>query len=299
MIGIIGGSGLYDMAGLEVLEERRVSTPFGDPSDAVRIGRLDGVEVAFLARHGRGHRVNPSEIPYRANIWALKSVGAQAILSVSAVGSMREDIEPGQLVLVDQFIDRTLGQRKHTFFEGGCVAHVGLADPTCPHLISRLWAAAQRLEIPAHLNGTYVCIEGPQFSTRAESRLYRSWGVSVIGMTNVTEARLAREAELHYATIAMATDYDVWHESEEDVTVEAVLAVMRGNVDRAQRLLRAVVPEVQAFVDSPAGTMGRPDSCACPRSLDFAVMTAPESIPAEAHARLELLLRRSLAGGQA
>lgn len=293
MIGIIGGSGLYDMAGLELLEERRIQTPYGQPSDAVRIGRLAGVDVAFLARHGRGHRVNPSEINYRANLWALKSVGVQAVLSVSAVGSMREDIAPGQLVFVDQFIDRTLGQRKHTFFEGGVVAHVGIADPTCPHLVSRLTAAAAALGLPSHSGGTYVCIEGPQFSTRAESRLYRTWGASVIGMTNVTEARLAREAELHYATIAMATDYDVWHESEEDVTVEAVIAVMRGNVERAQHLLRAVLPEVQAFLAAPA-------ACACPNALDFAVMTAPDAISESADARVELLLRRARArGGQA
>ncbi len=288
MIGIIGGSGLYDMAGLVLDEERRIDTPFGAPSDALRFGRLDGVRVVFLPRHGRGHRVNPSEINYRANIWALKSVGASAVLSVSAVGSMREEIEPGQLVFVDQFIDRTRGQRAHTFFEDGCVAHVGFADPTCPHLSSFLAAEAVRAGIEHHLGGTYICIEGPQFSTRAESRMYRGWGASVIGMTNLTEAKLAREAELHYATIAMSTDYDVWHESEEDVTVAAVLATMRNNVAKAQTVIRASVPVIDRWLAGDSG-----ESCACPRALGFAIMTDPALIPAATQDRLELLLRRS------
>ena len=286
MIGIIGGSGLYDMAGLEIEAERQIDTPFGRPSDAVRVGRLDGVPVAFLARHGRGHRLNPSEVPYRANLWALKSQGVRAVLSVSAVGSLREDIAPGHMVFVDQFIDRTRGQRPHTFFEGGCVAHVSMADPTCPSVSELLVKAATADGVTFHRGGTYVCIEGPQFSTRAESRLYRRWGADVIGMTNLTEAKLAREAELHYATIAMSTDYDVWHESEEDVTVEGVLATMRQNVAVTQRLIRHVVPEL-------AERLSREFSCVCERSLDFAVMTAPGLTPPETEARLELLTARS------
>jgi 5'-methylthioadenosine phosphorylase len=286
MIGIIGGSGLYDMAGLEILGERNIDTPFGATSDAVRLGRIDGIDVAFLPRHGRGHRMSPSEVPYRANIWALKSVGVEAILSVSAVGSLREDIAPGQLVFADQFIDRTRGQRPHTFFEGGCVAHVSFADPTCTTTIGLLIESAKAEGIVHHTSGTYVCIEGPQFSTRAESRLYRSWGADIIGMTNLTEAKLAREAEIHYATIAMATDYDVWHESEEDVTVEAVMATMRQNVAAAQRLIRRTVPVL-------AKRLGSPVACGCGRALEFAVMTAPDHVSDSAKSRLEILLERS------
>lgn len=281
-IGIIGGSGLYDIEGFEGLEEARIETPFGDPSDALILGNLDGHPVAFLPRHGRGHLVNPTEINYRANLWAMKKVGVDFILSVSATGSMREEIEPGHFVLIDQFIDRTKGIRKHTFFEGGCVAHVGFADPVSAPVRRILAEEAETLSIAHHVGGTYVCIEGPQFSTRAESRLYRSWdGVAVIGMTNLTEAKLAREAEIHYATIAMATDYDVWHESEEDVTVEGVLAVMRANVDNAKRLLRAAIPRVAALRGTPAAELN---------TLQFAVMSAPERIPAAARERVALFM---------
>ena len=283
-IGIIGGSGLYEMDGVSGLEEVRVATPFGDPSDAVLTGTLDGHAVAFLPRHGRGHRYSPSEINYRANIWALKSVGVDFILSVSAVGSMREEIEPGHLVIVDQFIDRTRGARKDTFFGDGCVGHVGIADPICHTLLGVLAESAREAEVMHHVGGTYVCIEGPQFSTRAESHTYRMWDVSVIGMTNVTEAKLAREAEVHYATIAMATDYDVWHESEADVSVDAVIATLMANVHRAKAVIREAVPRI---VKARGYT-----SCACGDALAHAVMTAPALITPQARERLGLFMRR-------
>ena len=283
-IGIIGGSGLYEMDGVTNAHEVVVETPFGDPSDAVICGELDGTPFAFLSRHGRGHTRNPTELNYRANIWALKSLGVDFILSVSATGSMREEIEPGHFVLIDQFIDRTKGVRKHTFFEDGIVGHVGFADPISLPLQKLLVAAAQSLDIPHHVGGTYVCIEGPQFSTRAESRLYRSWdGVSVIGMTNLTEAKLAREAEIHYATIAMATDYDVWHESEEDVSVEFVLQTMANNVGKAKALLRTVVPQAAALRGSAEAELN---------VLQFAVMTRPDLITPEAKARVGLFMNK-------
>ncbi len=295
-IGIIGGSGLYQMEGVEEIQEIRISTPFGEPSDALLVGKLDGVDVAFLPRHGRGHRYAPHEINYRANIWALKSVGVKWILSVSAVGSMREDIHPGELVVVDQFIDRTR-MRPSTFFEQGIVAHVQVADPVCPVLRGVLDAACEQVlgheasgigkDPPAaarwHRGGTYVCIEGPQFSTRAESYLYRSWGASVVGMTNLPEARLAREAEIAYATLAMATDYDCWHESHDDVTVEAVIAVMKANVAKAQKVLRAAVAGVASAGPSLAWN-----------ALQFAIMTAPGQIPPAARERLALLIDHRL-----
>ena len=283
-IGIIGGSGLYDMEGVTAVEEVAVSTPFGETSDAVRLALLDGHPVAFLPRHGRGHLVSPTEINYRANIWALKSVGVESVLSVSAVGSMREEIVPGHLVFVDQFIDRTKGIRAHTFFGDGCAGHVGFGDPICKSILPVLAKCAAENDIPHHRSGTYVCIEGPQFSTRAESHMHRSWDVSVVGMTNLTEAKLAREAELHYATIAMATDYDVWHESEEDVSVEQVLATISGNVGKATRLIRAVVPELFAMTES--------SECQCNNALAHAVMTDPSLIPDATRERLHLLMKR-------
>lgn len=277
-IGVIGGSGLYEMEGVTDLEWISVTTPFGEPSDAVGVGRLGDVPVAFLSRHGRGHRVAPHEINYRANIWALKSLGVRWLVSVSAVGSMREEIVPGQLVMVDQFIDRTR-VRPCTFFENGVVGHVMFSDPVCETLRGALLKAAQLEEIVHHDGGTYVCIEGPQFSTRAESLLYRSWGVDVVGMTNLPEARLAREAQMAYATIALATDYDCWHEGEEDVTVEAVLATVRGNVEKAQRVVRSLVPMIDDLPPSPTWS-----------ALEVAVMTHPGQAPAEANERLALFL---------
>ena len=286
-IGIIGGSGLYQMQGVEGLTEHHVHTPFGAPSDAVLVGTLDGTPVAFLPRHGRGHRFAPHEINYRANIWAMKSLGVKWILSVSAVGSMREDIHPGELVVVDQFIDRTR-MRPSTFFEDGVVAHVQVADPVCPVLRAILEGACAEVVEGAgnrwHRGGTYVCIEGPQFSTRAESNLYRSWNASVVGMTNLPEARLAREAEIAYATLAMATDYDCWHEHHDDVTVDQVLAVMRKNVATAQQVLRRAVNAIGTAGPSPAW-----------KALEFAIMTAPHVIPPAARERLALLIDHRLA----
>jgi 5'-methylthioadenosine phosphorylase len=277
-VGIIGGSGLYAMDNVQVIEELRIDTPFGPPSDAVLVADVDGTRVAFLSRHGRGHRVAPHEINYRANIWALRSLGVRWLMSVSAVGSMREEIVPGDLVLVDQFIDRTR-TRPSTFFEDGIVAHVAFADPVCGILQNALREACEGIGVRHHNGGTYVCIEGPQFSTRAESMLYRSWDVSVVGMTNFPEARLAREAQMAYATIAMATDYDCWHEGEDDVTVEGVLQVMRANVANAQRVLRSVIASVGTLPDSPTW-----------RALENAVMTSNSAIPEAARARLGLLL---------
>jgi len=277
-VGIIGGSGLYAMDQARVLDEVHIDTPFGRPSDAVTLAEVDGVKVAFLARHGLGHRVAPHEINYRANIWALRSLGVRWCVSVSAVGSMREEIVPGDLVLVDQFIDRTR-TRPSTFFEGGVVAHVGFADPVCAVLRGALRASCETLDVRHHDGGTYVCIEGPQFSTRAESLLYRSWDVSVVGMTNFPEARLAREAQMAYATIAMATDYDCWHEGVADVTVEGVLEVMRANVANAQQVIRDVIGRVGGLPSSAAWS-----------ALESAVMTADDAITDAARDRVGLLL---------
>ncbi|HJS65845.1 MAG TPA: S-methyl-5'-thioadenosine phosphorylase [Nitrospiraceae bacterium] len=279
-IGIIGGSGLYDVEGLRKVKEVSVKTPFGAPSDAVVLGELDGTRIAFLSRHGRGHRINPSEINYRANIFALKSLGVRRVISVSAVGSMKESIKPGDVVLPDQFIDLTK-RRVSTFFEGGIVAHVAFGDPVCPSLGAVLLDATRAVGATAHQGGVYLCIEGPQFSTKGESRLYRQWGVSVIGMTNLPEAKLAREAELCYATVALATDYDCWHETEEAVTVESILATLRQNVSLAKRLLRTAIPMV---ADGKA--------CTCQRALQNAVITAPDRMPASLRRKLALLMDR-------
>lgn len=279
-MGVIGGSGLYDIEGLKDVREQRVKTPFGHPSDAVVLGTLEGVGVAFLSRHGRGHRLNPGEINYRANIYALKSLGVSRILSVSAVGSMKESIRPGDVVFPEQFIDLTK-RRPSTFFEGGLVAHVAFGEPICAALSHALASAAQRLGASSHRGGTYLCMEGPQFSTKAESRLYRQWGVDVIGMTNMPEAKLAREAEICYATMALVTDYDCWHETEEAVTVEAILATLHHNVSLAKRMLTAVAPAVDAL---PA--------CACQQALTNAIVTAPNSMSAAVKKKLDLLTRR-------
>jgi len=277
-ISIIGGSGLYDMEGLEQVREVRLTTPFGRPSDALMLGRVDGLSVAFLSRHGRGHRISPSEINYRANIYALKQLGVTRVIAVSAVGSMKESVRPGDVVVPDQFIDFTK-RRVGTFFDRGIVAHVAFADPICPHLSEVLSNAAQAVGATVHRGGTYLCIEGPQFSTRGESFLYRQWGVDVIGMTNLPEAKLAREAELCYATLALPTDYDCWHSSEESVTVEAILATLHKNVALAKRILRAAVTVAK-----------QPRTCACGAALDYAVLTAPDKITKAARTRLGLLL---------
>jgi 5'-methylthioadenosine phosphorylase len=269
LIGIIGGSGLYEMEGLEAVREERVPTPFGDPSDRYLVGRLAGRPVAFLARHGRGHRLMPSELNFRANIYGFKRLGAGVILSASAVGSMREDIKPLDIVIVDQFFDRTRS-RVSTFFGNGLIAHVSFADPTCPSLGELLYRAGREVGATVHWGGTYLCIEGPQFSTRAESRIYRSWGVDVIGMTNLQEAKLAREAEICYATLALVTDYDVWHETEEDVSVEAVVRILRQNVETAKRLISATVPAIPET-----------RACGCGHALRDAIITARDAIPAQ------------------
>ena len=240
VLGVIGGSGLYSMKDLKVLEEITVDTPYGSPSDPLVLGELKGTRLAFLPRHGVGHRIPPSEINYRANIFAMKKIGVERIVSISAVGSMKEEIVPGHIVLPDQFIDRTY-RRNNTFFTHGIVGHVSLAEPICPDLLGMVHQANKTVGATVHKGGTYVCIEGPQFSTRAESLVYRQWGVEVIGMTNVTEAKLAREAGICYVTIALATDYDCWHVDEEPVTLEVVLKIMHDNVELAQDILKEVV----------------------------------------------------------
>jgi 5'-methylthioadenosine phosphorylase len=264
-LAVIGGSGLYQMPGLTDAREVTLETPFGSPSDAITVGMLGDVPVAFLPRHGRGHRLTPTEVPSRANLYAFKSLGAEWVLSVSAVGSLREDRPPLDLVIPDQLIDRTRN-RAHTFFGDGVVAHVAFADPFCPHLSGIIAGAASELAgVRTHRGGTYVCIEGPQFSTRAESQLYRQWGCDIIGMTAIPEAKLAREAELCYATIACITDYDVWHTTEEPVTVEMVVANLSRNVANAQEIIRGVAATL------PASREG--STCDCADALANAIMT--------------------------
>ncbi len=277
-VGVIGGSGLYDIQGLTDVLEVALTTPFGAPSDAYVTGRLSGVPVVFLPRHGRGHRISPSEINFRANIWGLKKLGVKRVVSISAVGSMREDVHPGDFVVVDQFFDRTR-HRPDTFFTGGVAAHVMFADPVCKSLRATLLETGRGLGLRMHDGGTYLNMEGPQFSTRAESRIYRQWGVDVIGMTNLQEAKLAREAEICYATVAMATDWDCWHEGHDDVSVESIMKVMAGNIGNAKRLVAAALPRI-------------PEQGSCPdgRALQHAIMTAKDAIPAEARLRLGLLI---------
>ncbi|HEX8998065.1 MAG TPA: S-methyl-5'-thioadenosine phosphorylase [Ktedonobacterales bacterium] len=281
-LGVIGGSGLYAMPGLEHVEQIEISTPFGEPSDALTVGELDGVPVAFLPRHGRGHRHSPSEVPSRANIYALKSIGVERVLSVSAVGSLREDFAPLDLVIPDQLIDRTKA-RPSSFFEGGIVAHIGFAEPFCADLSGRVRDVTESLgDIRYHPEGVYVCIEGPQFSTKAESRLYRQWGCDIVGMTALPEAKLAREAEMCYATIACVTDYDVWHESEGPVTVEMVVANLTHNIANAQRIIREVA---HALPQDRSGA-----TCGCASALDNAVMTDRALLTPELRSRYQLLL---------
>jgi 5'-methylthioadenosine phosphorylase len=285
-LGVIGGSGLYAIEGLQDVSEVRITTPFGDPSDTIVVGTLDGVPIAFLPRHGRGHRLSPSEVPSRANIYALKSLGVEWVLSVSAVGSLREDYAPLDLVVPDQLFDRTKS-RPNSFFEGGVVAHVSFAEPFCPHLSGLLWETMSDMQgFTAHRGGTYVCIEGPLFSTKAESRIYRQLGCDVIGMTALPEAKLAREAELHYATIACVTDYDVWHESGETVTVEMVVANLQRNVANAKRILGALVSRIPP--------RGAAVSCSCGSALANAVMTDPSLITAPLRQKYGLLLGKYL-----
>jgi 5'-methylthioadenosine phosphorylase len=281
VVGVIGGSGLYEMPGLTQLEEHSVQTPFGSPSDVIVSGKVGTSRYLFLPRHGRGHRFTPSEINYRANVLALKLLGAQQIISVSAVGSMTESAHPGDVVMVDQFIDRTT-RRLGTFFDGlGVVAHVAFADPIDHALSAVLYKVAVEAGARAHKGGTYVCIEGPQFSTRAESNLYRSWGATVIGMTNLPEARLAREAQLPYATIALVTDYDCWKTDEPPVTVDAVVAVLKKNVAMAQKILLGAADKLPDPAASPASS-----------AMKDALLTPPDRIPAAAREKLAAILDR-------
>lgn len=285
VIGLIGGSGLYDIDGLEEREWRRVETPWGEPSDELLFGRLAGVRCVFLPRHGRGHRTPPSALNYRANIDALKRSGATEVISLSAVGSLKEELAPGHFVIVDQFIDRTFAREK-SFFGPGCVAHVSVAHPVCPRLGDALEAAARDLALPVTRGGTYLVMEGPQFSTKAESLLYRSWGCSVIGMTNMPEAKLAREAELCYATVAMVTDFDCWHPDHDAVTVDQVVKVLFSNADNARALVKAVIPALGA----PRG----PCPAGCDRALEYAVITAPEKRDPALVAKLDAVAGRVL-----
>lgn len=284
IIGVIGGSGLYQMDGLKAVREVAVSTPFGKPSDKLVRGQLANVDLVFLPRHGRGHRWLPTEVNFRANIFAMKKLGVERIISVSAVGSLRAEIAPGHLVVPDQFIDRTT-QRPSTFFGKGLVAHVGLADPFCHELSTVLRQSAELAGATVHGGGTYLCMEGPQFSTRAESHLYRSWGAHVIGMTNLQEAKLAREAEICFATLALATDYDCWNDQAGDVEIESVLAVLQNNVALARRTIGAAVA---------AEALARPRSCRCASALKDAIITDRRLIPRKLRQDLQPIIGKYL-----
>jgi len=283
-IGIIGGSGLYHMKGLSDTREVRVKTPFGDPSDAIVIGTLEGLRVAFLARHGRGHVISPSEINYRANVCAMKMLGVDRIISVSAVGSLREDLPPLDFLIPDQFFDHT-HRRVATFFGGGVVAHVGFDKPTCPELSARLAEACDRVGVKAHRGGSYVCIEGPQFSTLAESHTYRQLRFDIIGMTNVTEAKLAREAEICYASFAMITDYDCWHPQHSSVTLEEIISNLNRNTENVQRAIYEVVRD----------SANAERKCKCGRALAHAIITDRKAIPASAKKRLAPIIGKYIA----
>jgi 5'-methylthioadenosine phosphorylase len=284
-IGIIGGSGVYDIAGLENKRWEKVESSFGEPSDELLFGELNGIKLAFLPRHGRGHKIPPSEINFRANIGVLKRVGVSDVISVSAVGSLREHLTPGTFVIVDQFIDRTFARNK-SFFGSGLVAHVSMAHPVCKRLGDHIEAAAKEANINALRGGTYLVMEGPQFSSLAESELYRSWGCDVIGMTNMPEAKLAREAELCYATVAMVTDYDCWHPDHDDVTVEQIIKVLLENADKAKTLVKHVVPRV--------GTDAKACDCGCRTALQYALITAPEARDVSMKKKLQAIAGRVL-----
>lgn len=283
-IGIIGGSGLYKMDALQDIQEVKVSTPFGDPTDALIVGNLEGATVAFLARHGRNHHLLPSELPFRANIYALKQLGVEYIISASAVGSLQEEVKPLDIVVPDQFIDRTK-QRVSTFFGEGIVAHIAFGDPVCPNLASVLSEAIASEDLPGitlHQGGTYVCMEGPAFSTKAESNLYRQWGAKVIGMTNLTEAKLAREAEIAYATMALVTDYDCWHQDHDSVTVEMIVDNLRQNAVNAQKVIKETVKRLQA----------NPPESIAHSALKYAILTPADQIPQATKEKLALLLKK-------
>jgi len=278
MLGVIGGSGLYEMKALKNVRRVTLRTPFGFPSDALVVGKLDGRPMAFLPRHGQGHRIGPSDINFRANIYAMKKIGAGAVLSISAVGSMKEKIRPGDIVIVDQFFDHTK-RRENTFFTDGVVGHVSMADPVCPIFSGVVHDAARNVVKRVHRGGTYLCMEGPAFSTRAESEIYRKWGIDVIGMTNMPEAKLAREAELCYAVMALATDYDCWHKQEEDVAIEAILEILRRNVENSKEIIRKVARQFPLS-----------GGCGCGEALKNAIITDRKKIPATTRKRLSLLM---------
>ncbi len=283
-LGVIGGSGLYEMDGIRGGSWQTVETPFGAPSDQFFVGELDDVRVVFLPRHGRGHRLLPTELNFRANIYGMKTLGVRRLIAVSAVGSLKQDIAPGHLVLPDQFIDRTR-ERVGTFFGRGLVAHVAFADPVCASLIDALVEASRGLDVTVHRGGTYVCMEGPQFSTRAESFLYRSWGADVIGMTNLQEAKLAREAEMCFATLALATDYDCWNTEAGDVVIDEVLAILRNNVETAKRIVRGA-----------AGRLSPDRTCACESALENAIITDPAYVPEAVKRELQPIVGKYLNG---
>ncbi len=284
-IGVIGGSGLYDIEGMTDIEEVNVTTPFGKPSASITLGKLGGVGIAFLPRHGKGHRISPTELPARANIYALKSLGVEHIIASCSAGSFKREIEPGHLLIPDQLIDRTRN-RVNTFFEGGIVAHIAFADPFCPVLSQNLLEAAEEVGASVHPKGIYVVMEGPAFSTRAESRLYRSWGADIIGMTALPEAKLAREAEICYAVIGCVTDYDSWWHSADPITIDVILNTMRHNVDTAKNIIKLVVSRMPQTRD-----------CDCTTALEIAIVTAPEMIPPEQQKKLKLLIGKYRDGG--
>ncbi len=277
-IGVIGGTGLYDVEGLAEVEEVNIDTPFGDPSDVIITGKLGGVGVAFLPRHGRGHSIIPTEVPSRANIYALKSLGVESIIAINSVGSLKEEIKQGDLVIPDQLIDRTKS-RINTFFGEGIVAHIQFAEPFCPQIRQVLYGAALAAGADAHPHGTYVVMEGPAFSTKAESHLHRSWGCDIIGMTALPEAKLAREAEICYAIIACATDYDVWHETEEEVGVEVILETMRRQEELCKQIIKLSIPKIANV-----------EGCKCSSALHGAIVTAPEAMPSETKEKLDLFI---------
>ena len=281
-IGLIGGSGLYQMEELKDVEEIEVDTPFGSPSDSYIVGTLSGRKVAFLSRHSRGHRLLPSEINYRANIFGFKMLGVEWIISASAVGSMREDRKPMDIVIPDQFFDRTKN-RKATFFGDGIAIHISFAEPLCPTLSQILLEAGQQVKCTIYKGGTYLCMEGPQFSTKAESFIYRSWGVDVIGMTNLTEAKLAREAEICYATLALVTDYDVWHEVEEEVSVGVIVEILQKNAETAQRIMKAAINAIP-----------QERNCSCARALEGAIITDKSLISKDLKKKLSLIIGKYL-----
>jgi len=284
-IGVIGGTGLYDIEGMSDIEEVEINTPFGKPSDAIVIGKLDGVGIAFLPRHGKGHRISPTELPARANIYALKSLGVKHIIASNSAGSFREEIKPGDLVIPDQLIDRTRS-RVNSFFGEGVVAHIPFAEPFCPVLSQIVFEAAKQVGASVHQGGTYVAMEGLAFSTRAESRLYRSWGADIIGMTALPEAKLAREAEICYASIACVSDYDSWHEGKEPVTVDVILDIQHKNIDTVKEIIKLAVTKIP-----------EERHCGCATALETAFVTAPELIPSEQREKLDLLIGRYLTKG--